>query len=288
MRASISVLSAALCGMLAVVRAADDEGAALVTKQKQAMIEKAKLAQVPEQLVESPNLLLCGTIGESNLKTISALLEKQYTTAVAALQFDKTDKPWFGKLGVFLFPDRNQFRSFIRIIEKRSPEDGEQGSQSLKGDTPHISAGPGRTTGTGTIEVQAGQELCAAILAGRAKATPLPDWVVIGFARATAAHAAGQAAGVRKKGARDLVRGRVKPREAWGENLPYAQRITLATAIMDFLVYGGGAPKPVEFLGGFRPDDEKATKTADDALAATKMTVDQFETAFIRWLSSAK
>jgi hypothetical protein len=286
MRASITC--AVTLGILSTLVAADDEGAALVAKQKQAMVEKAKAAQIPETLVESPNLLLCGTIGEANLKTISALLEKQYTTAVTALQFDKTEKPWLGKLGVFLFPDRGQFRSFIRVVEKRSPEDGEQGSQSLKGDAPHISAGPGRTTGTVTLEVQAGQELCAAILTGRAKATPLPEWVVIGFARATAAHAAGQIPGVRKKAAKDLVRARVKPREAWGDNLPVGQRMTLAAAIMDFMIYGGGSPKPIDFLGGFRPDDEKPTKTADDALAAAKMTVDQFETAFVRWLGSAK
>ena len=125
---------------------------------------------------------------------------------------------------------------------------------------------------------------------GRAstKATPLPEWVVVGFARATAAHAAGQVPGVRKKAARAVVRARVKPREAWGDNLPIAQRMNLATAIMDFMVYGGGSPKPIDFLGGFRPDDEKPTKTADDALAAAKMTVDQFELAFVRWLGSAK
>src|SRR5580765_7107433 len=113
MRASITC--AVAFSVLSTLVAADDGEAALIAKQKQAMIEKAKLAQIPEALVESPNLLLCGTIGDANLKTISAPLEKQYTTAVNGLLFDKTDKPWFGKLGVFLFPDRNQFRSFIRV-----------------------------------------------------------------------------------------------------------------------------------------------------------------------------
>jgi hypothetical protein len=52
--------------------------------------------------------------------------------------------------------------------------------------------------------------------------------------------------------------------------------------------FGGGAAKPADFLNGFRPNDEKPNKSTDDALAAIKMTVDQFEAAFVRWLQTAR
>jgi hypothetical protein len=57
---------------------------------------------------------------------------------------------------------------------------------------------------------------------------------------------------------------------------------------MDFLVFGGGAPKPLDFFNGFRPDDATPTKSAEDALIAINLTVDQFEAAFVKWLASNK
>jgi hypothetical protein len=278
-----------LCGVSSHLVGADDDATALLAKQKQALKANTAAAQIPgSAAVESANLLLCGTLPESKLRTLSTTLEKQYSAAVAALQFEKNDKPWLGKLGVYVFADRAQFRSFVRTIEKRSPDDAEQGSQALKDETPYVAAGPGRTPTSPTAEAQAGLELATAILAGRAKATPLPEWVIVGFGRATAAHAAGQAAGARKKGARDLIRARLRPRDAWNGEIPYDQRMTLAAGIMDFIVYGNGAGKPIDFLGGFRPDEEKPTKSPEDALAAAKLSIDQFEAAFIKWLGSAK
>jgi hypothetical protein len=267
----------------------DDGPGALLAQQKRALETNSAAAQIPASAIfESANLLLCGTLPDSKLRTLSSSLEKQYSAVVAALQFDNNDKPWLGKLGVYVFADRAQFRSFVRTIEKRSPDDAEQGSQALKSDTPHVAAGPGRTPTAPTAETQAGLELATAILAGRAKATPLPEWVIVGFGRATAAHSAGQAAGVRKKGARELIRARLRPRDAWNEAIPYDQRMTLAAGIMDFIVYGNGAGKPIEFLGGFRPDEDKPTKSPEDALAAAKLSIDQFEAAFIKWLGSTK
>jgi hypothetical protein len=290
MRAILACFTALfLAGASFTFGAGDDDALAVVAKQKQALKANMAAAQIsPSAVVESANLLLCGTLSEAKFKSLSNTLEKQLSTAVAGLQFEKNENPWPGKLGVYVFADRSQFRSFVRVVEKRSPDDAEQGTLALKSDIPHVAVGPGRSTSAPTLEAQAGLELAAAILTGRAKATPLPEWVTVGFGRATAAHAAAQAAGVRKKGARDLIRGRLRPRDAWNEEIPYDQRMTLAAAVMDFIVYGGGVGKASEFLGGFRPDDEKPTKSPEDALAAAKLSIDQFEAAFIKWLGSTK
>jgi hypothetical protein len=221
------------------------------------------------------------------LQSLSEALEKVLKAAKAGLQFETDDVLWPGKLTVYALNDRAQYRSFIRVVEKRSPDEAEQGSASLKSDPPHIAVGPGRTSSP-TLESRAGHEVASAVLAQRAKAVPLPEWVVVGFGRAASAHASGHTAGVRKKGPRDLLRARLRPRDAWNDAVPYEQRMALAGGVLDFLVFGGGATKPVDFLNGFRPDDEKPNKTTDDALAAIPMTVDQFEAAFVRWLQSAR
>lgn len=280
---SVTAIALVLC----VSRSVADDTA--LAKQKDTIRAAMKSAEIPDSsLVESANLLVCGTLPLDKLKSLSSKLERQIGIATKALQFDKGDRPWPGKLAVYALDDRAQFRSFVRQIEKRSPDEAEQGSQSLRSDVPHVAAGPGKDKNGNSVETQAGLDVAAAVLAGRAKAAPLPEWVVVGFGRATAAHAAGQSAGVRKKAAKDLIRARLKPRDAWNEEIPREPRMVLAQCVMDFLLYGGGAAKPIEFLGGFRGDDEKPNKTAVDALTAANLTVDQFESAFLRWLVSSR
>src|SRR5207247_2499447 len=139
---------------------------------------------------------------------------KQYCTALKGLQFDKDAKPWTGKLAVYVFTDRGQFRSFVRQIEKRSPDDAETATASARGDTPHVAVGPGQGKDAVSAEVQAGYEVAAALMSARARGTPLPEWLVRGFERATAAQAANAPAGVRKRVPRQLA-GRLKAADAW-------------------------------------------------------------------------
>jgi len=107
--------------------------------------------------------------------------------------------------------------------------------------------------------------------------------VASGFGRATAAHAAGTSAAVRKRLPRALAT-KWKPADAWNEEVPSDARQVLATSVMDFLVYGKGVPKPATFLNGFRPEDQKPMKTTADALAAADLTPEQFEAAYRKWL----
>ncbi len=234
---------------------------------------------------ESKNLLVNGTLSDAKVKALATTLEKQFATAVKALQFPSDDPPWPGKLAVYLFTDRSDFRSFARQVEKRSPDEAEFGSFKLADETPHVAAGPGKGKDAPTPEMQAGYQVCAALLAARAKNVPVPEWVVTGFGRTTAAHAAGMSAGNRRRAARALS-ARFKAADVWNEMTPADVRQVLAVSVADFVFYGRGVPKPAEFLNGFRPDDEKAMKTPSDALAACQLTPEQFEVAYRRWLAS--
>jgi len=262
---------------------ADD---ATLAKQRQTADAIAKSLQLSSIVTnETKNLILCGTLTDARLKGLGATLEKQYATGVKALQFASDDPPWTGKLAVYVFADRADFRSFVRQVEKRSPDDAELGTYRLSGDTPHLAAGPGKGKDAPTPEVQAGHQLAAVLLAARARNVPLPEWVVTGFAKATTAHAAGTSSGVRKRSARALAT-RFKVSEVWSDTAPAEVKQVLAVSVADFVFYGKGVPKPVDFLNGFRPDDEKPMKTATDALSATQLTPEQFEIAYRRWLLS--
>ncbi|HEY1380212.1 MAG TPA: hypothetical protein VGF55_25645, partial [Gemmataceae bacterium] len=261
--------------------AADDNA---VAKQKQAADANYKALQLaPVGRAESTNFLLYGTLPDARLKVLAANLEKQSSTAARALQFDKDSKPWTGKLTVYVFADRGQFRSFVRQIEKRSPDEGEQSSVNARGDMPHLAVSPGQGKESPTAEAEAGYRVAATMLMAKAKGTELPEWLTLGFARATAAQAVNSPAGVRKRAARQLA-GRLKPADAWNDMLSIEQRLPLATSVADYLFYGKGLAKPGDFLLAFRPDDDKPMKTVWDALEAVKTTQEQFEAGYVKWL----
>jgi hypothetical protein len=280
---ALAITAASLIPMVAV---AADDMSAVVAKQRDTAETNCRTVQlVPVVTAESQTFLVVGTSPQPRLKSLAAGLEKQFATAFRALQFDREDKPWTGKLAVYVFSERSQYRSFVRQVEKRSPDDGEQSSNSVSGDTPHVAVSPGQAKDAPSPDAAAGQEIAIALITARSKSTPLPEWLTQGFARATAAQAANLPAGVRKRGARQLA-GRLKPSEAWNEMLPFEQRLPLATSVADYLFYGKGLSRPADFLMAFRPDDEKPMKTTADALEAMKVTMDQFEAGYLKWLRS--
>jgi hypothetical protein len=260
-----------------------DEPAAVAQQKRAAEANWTALQISRSATAETPNLLLFGALPEARLKSLANTLEKQYAVAVKALQFEMDEKPWTGKLTVYVFGDRTRYRSFVRQIQKRSPDESEQGSFDVKGDTPHVAVAPGKGRDGPMAETEAGLQLAAALLAGRAKEVPLPEWLVVGFGRATAAQAANLPPAARKRTARELAR-RLRPTDAWNEALPAEQRFALGAGVADYLFYGKGVNRPADFLLAFRPTDEQPMKTTADALAAVKLTPEQFEAGYARWL----
>lgn len=269
--------------ILTTAARADDSPLAKQRQTADAIVKSLQLSSIVTH--ETKNLIVLGTLPDAKVKALGATLEKQYAAAVKALQFANDDPPWSGKLAVYVFSDRADFRSFVRQVEKRSPDDAELGSFRLRDDMPHAAAGPGKGKDAPTAEAQAGYQLAAALLAARAKNVPLPEWLVTGFAKATAAHAGGMSAGNRKRAARNLGL-RFKASDTWNDMVPLEARQVLAVSVADFVFYGKGVAKPVDFLNGFRPDDEKPVKTATDALSASQLTPEQFDIAYRKWLLS--
>jgi hypothetical protein len=258
----------------------------VVPAQKRLAEDNCRAVQLaPLATAETAHFLVYGDTSAPRLKGLATSLEKQYATAAAALQFDKKERPWVGKLAVYVLADRGQYRSFVRQVEKRSPDDGETSSRVVTGESPHVAVAPPQGKDAITTETQAGYDVAMALLSVRGKNSPVPEWVTQGFARATSAHAANSPASVRKRAARHLA-GRLKPAEVWNDSLSIDDRMPLATGVADYLFYGKGLSRPVDFLQAFRGDDEKPMKTVADALEAVKLTPERFESGYIAWLRS--
>jgi hypothetical protein len=266
---------------------ADDEPDK-VAEQKKAALERWGLLELGGAAhQETAHLLVYAPKDlEKRLKEIAALLEKHYETAAKPLQVDPKDNRWWpGKLTVYLFSEREQFTTFVRRVEKRRLESDEVGSYRAEGDQPHAAAGPPRTKQDPSLELQAGQQVAAAMLQRKAGAkVPLPYWLVAGFGRATNYRAAPgtYVTSERSHAARQVQAGR-GVKDVWGGGLGEEDAGPLRASLADYLAYGPGAAKFPMLLTGFEPEEGQEKKTTEQALDAVGLKWDTLEKAWKAW-----
>jgi hypothetical protein len=238
--------------------------------QAQANLKKLFGAdKVPHQ--ETEHLLLYGKVPGKSLKEVGVLLEKQFVLARKTLRLEE-DPPWPGKLTVYFFADRGKLTSFIRLVEKRRPESDDLGSYNIRSEAPHVAAGPPKESHDPGLEAQAAEQLAAALVVKRA-GTTVPEWVVVGFARATYYRAAGprEYLGEKSRARRVLAAGRATAMDVWDSNLKADSAPVLRGSLVDFLAYGPGRSKFLAFLEGYKPEEGKLNKTTADALQAANI-----------------
>ena len=123
---------------------------------------------------------------EKRLKDVAGLLEKAHDQAKGALAFEKDKEPLPGKMIVYLLPGREQFRAFVRRVEKRRLESAEAGSFAAADEKLHAAASPGHAAGDLSLEGQAVAQVAAVLLVRKAGVkVPVSAWLVEGFGRAT-------------------------------------------------------------------------------------------------------
>lgn len=275
----------ALVGLLSRGALGADEPARQVAKQKQAAQASWETLELPKPAFhESRLLLIYGELPVAQLRAVVPELERQYLTAYKALHFEVKESPWPGKLTVYLFRDRRHFASFLRLVEKRRPQEDDQGGFEVRGDTPHVVAGPPMRQGDPSIQAEAAEEIAAALLARKAR-TDLPDWLLSGFGRATAWRAGSPTASTQRSLAYRLVlMNRRSAQDVWSGSLKADEAPLVQASLMDYLAYGPGASRFVSFVQGFRPEDGKPQKTAADALKAADLAPDRLNQAWQVWL----
>jgi hypothetical protein len=274
------------------VRAADDDDK--LAAQKKAAIDHWALLDAGEPIeLETAHLLIYAPKSlKKRLDDVGKMLEKQHDTAVKALQIDTKDNKWWsGKLTVYLFDEREHFTAFIRRIEKRRLETDEVGSYLVDTDKPHAAASPPKNDADPNLEIQAAYQVAQAILQKKAGAkVPLPEYLLMGFGRATYNRANASAATVNERTrAAQLVKMGRSANDVWGgSNLELKDLYILRGSLVDFLAYGSQtlAAKFPAFVAGFAPEENQDRKSTQQAMEAVSWKPDVIDKAWQTWVKS--
>lgn len=272
----VSAIMLLSCGLRA------DEKAETIAKQKAAaesLWKKMEFEKTPA-LVESSHFLLFSRLPEARTKTLSSQLERNYATAIRGLKFDKDEKPWSGKLAIFVLGDNSDFVNFMRRAQKRSPREGEVVFVSIAGDEPLMVIGEPESTIT--PENQAVYELSISLLKRKMGAGDPPDWVAAGFARATAYRTGNPNAKTRG------FKTPIAPFSAlWSDQASAELRYATGAYIVDYVAYGPGNSMLTNFLSAIRPGENGEAPGAEQILKTTGGDAALFELYARRWTKPA-
>src|SRR5262249_50299278 len=116
--------------------------------------------------------------------------------------------------------------------------------------------------------------------------TPLPDWVLAGFGRATTYRVAPRdlITVAQRKQARVLARVR-NASTLWAGTVEVEEADVLAGSVRDFPAYGAGSKFIGKFLVGFQPGEGTPTKTVEQALTAAGSSGEKVDKAWKAWAS---
>jgi hypothetical protein len=237
---------------------------------------------------ETEHFLLYGKVPARMLKIVGALLEREYGLARKVLGLDQED-PWTGKVAVYFFRDRRKFTSFVRKVEKRRPEGDDLGSFVLRGDFPHLAAGPPQGSEDASAETQAGIQLATGLLTKVAE-RPLPDWLNIGFGRATWSRTLTprERTAERRRALKALVAKKASAQDVWDGNVTGEEAVVLRGSLVDFLAYGPGRAKFRAFLEGYKSDPMQPRKNTLDALKAARIDPTQLNKRWKYWVRTGR
>ncbi|WP_439623456.1 hypothetical protein [Gemmata sp.] len=260
-------------------------------KQKAAAVATLKKANLDKAaVVETDNFLIASSWPEEKARALGGVLEKVVPIARKALQFEEKDEAWRGKLAVFVLPETRDFKSFMRGVIQRDPEGV---YTDVRADDPFVVDpvdAPVRATDADQYAAVAAS-VANAFLRSRGSTAALPDWVLNGFGRVTAARAAGTNSAAYTKyrtAARLAVLGPKggKPAalgELWGDTKP-ANGDALAASLVEYMAYGPGAANFVKLVFAYRPNENGDSPATPQALeAAGWKDTAALEAAWRKW-----
>ena len=271
---------------------ADDAEDKLLAQKKQAeanwkQAEGGEMAtsETAHLLIYAPKPL------EKNLKELGQYLEKHYTRAAEVLGYDAKKAPWDGKLAVYLFAEREQFQAFVRRVEKRRVVSGETSSHAVDGDLLHAAAGPSQSKDDFPAETQAAQQVATAMLSVKAgPKVPLPEWLAMGFGRATTYRVSPQDKYVLadRKLARDAVAKKRTAKAVYNGTVDADELPALSGALADLITTSLPGAKFADFLAAFKPDENGEKKMTETALDAVNVKLDRLESSWKTWVANPK
>jgi hypothetical protein len=269
---------------------ADERSDAIAAQKSAAAAHLKKLDVANHTIQETDDLFVCGSVGMVKAKALADQLQKHYAATVKALKFEGNERPWKGKLAIYVFLDKKVYASFVRTVEQRRPESEETGSSEVRSDEPHvaITAEPGARAGA--LEAEAARQVAAALLIRRASPAELPEWFKSAFARAVQMRTDPKSAGGDRAKVHQLLARRmnpVKPSDGWMGS-DEKEKPIIAASVVEYLVFGPEATKFPMLLSGFRASEENVSPNMDTALKAAGMTSEGLDKAWRKWVQSGK
>jgi hypothetical protein len=239
---------------------------------------------------ETKHFLVCTPEALSKrLKDVGPLLEKHHDKAREALRFElkEEDKGEVlpGRVIVYLFSERDQFTAFVRRIEGRRLLPEETASFGASDDKLHIAASPPRARQGLPVEIQACEQVASLLLARRAGVrTPLPDWLVAGFGRATYYRVVPRDKAVLedRKLAANFAR-KHSANDIWDGKVDADESNALQGSLADYLAYGPAARGFPKFVAGFVPEENVQSKTTTQAFAAARIKPELIAQGWKTW-----
>lgn len=238
-------------------------------------------------VAETKNLIVLApkSIGK-RAQEWAKLAEKHRDLALKTLDLDD-EEAQEAKLGIFIWANADQLKSYIRRVEKRSPEKDEVAVVNPDDWVLRAAAIVG-TAKEGTLGEHRVGEMVAALMIGRkAKRTSkVPDWLTMGFGRATTWKLA-------TPSLRPLVeeKRRVasysKKWNGWQVLCGDASgpdATALQASAVYYLAFGPSASKFTKFVEGFQLDDNNNTRSLDQVIEYSGIEREAFSTGWQKWV----
>ncbi len=214
------------------------------------------------------------------------LAEKHRDLALKTLDLDD-EEAQEAKVGIFIWANADQLKTYIRRVEKRSPEKDEVAVVNPD-DWVLRAAGLVGNSKEGTLGEHRAGEMVAAMMIGRkAKRTnKVPEWLTMGFGRATTWKLATPslrplldekrrvAAYSKKWNGWQVICG-----EASGPD-----SLALQASAVYYLAFGPSASKFTKFVEGFQLDDNNNTRSLDQVIEYSGIEREAFSSGWQKWV----
>jgi hypothetical protein len=262
-----------------LVSAQDDKAA---EKKKQIETQTKQALELWLTLEKKPNVnetnlfLLFGPGGEKELEALGKSLERAFTTLKKTAELKPNAELWPGKVVVHVCKEGTEFRNFYVKLKKEAPEKGEQGVYSHERDATVLLLAPAEAR-RHSVEAEAVIQLAAATLTK--KAGRLPEWFVMGFARANAyRHVPQQFTAERQRTRQSIRQGRTA-KDVWTNNLGADEGPALSASFFDFLMNSPQLAKTWPSVLGSMGEESMF----EDVLKSAKLNPDQVDAAWRVW-----
>lgn len=237
-------------------------------------------------VAETKNLIVLApkSIGK-RAQEWAKLAEKHRELATKTLELDD-EEAQETKLGIFIWANADQLKSYIRRVEKRSPEKDEVAVVNPDDWVLRAAATVGSAK-EGTLGEHRAGEMVAAMMIGRkAKRTnKVPEWLSLGFGRATTWKLATPSLRPLMEEKR-RVAAYSKKWNGWqvicGEASGPDSTALQASAVY-YLAFGPSAPKFTKFVEGFQLDDNNNTRSLEQVIEFSGIEREAFSTGWQKW-----